>query len=494
MSSTAELELLAQVENWPADVKEKAIRAVRDRTSKKRKIWYCKRGRSCDGKAHDGVHYSHARGDQWPPSGNDWFQWLLMGGRGSGKTRSGSEYIRTMSRHVGRIALIAATATDARNTMIEGESGLVNIFESAGESLVYEPSKRRITFPSGCVGTIFSGEEPDRLRGPQHGLAWLDEPAHYPAIKEVYDQLLFGLRLGDYPRIVMTTTPLPTKWMKERLAEKNTRVSKVSTYANIDNLAKTFKETVLSKYEGTRLGQQELYGAILEDVEGALWQSDWIEHIPRPEHFTRIIVAIDPAGTANRRSDETGIVVVGLLDGIAYVLADYSGKYTPDGWAGKAIDALTIFDADAIVVEKNYGGDMVKNTIESLAKLRKEMIRVIVTTAQKSKALRAEPVVALYEQGRVKHAGLVASLEEEMLTWVPGEGDSPNRVDALVWGITELIKPGSVATYGTPLGQTVAQRPGMSPAGLLLPPGVQAAPGIATGLQLPPNFRFRRAA
>jgi phage terminase large subunit-like protein len=308
-----------------------------------------------------------------------------------------------------------------------------------------------------------------------------------PLIEDVWDQMLFGLRLGQRPHAVITTTPLPTKWMKARLAEPTTKRSRVSTYANLANLAPTFAQIVLGKYEGTRLGRQELHGEILTDVLGALWKDADIRHLDTAPDLARIIVAIDPAGTANRRSDETGIVAAGKAGGFAYVLEDHSDKYSPTGWAKRAIQVYTRLQADAIVVEKNYGGDMVKTTIESTAKDMGVLIpRILVTTAMRSKQLRAEPIVGLYEQTRVFHVGPLSDLEEEMVTWVPGEGDSPNRVDALVWALTELMGVTGVSSISSPARHT----PDI-PSGL----PAQIANRSASGLHLPPDFRrsFTRA-
>jgi phage terminase large subunit-like protein len=483
------IEVQQLTRNWTPEDKERALAEVKAKTGKQKQIWYCRRGRKCDGEPHEGALYQHARGDQWPPPGVDWFTWALVGGRGSGKTRSGSEYVRKMSSFVERIGMLAPTSGAARDTMIEGESGLIRVFERAGETVRYEPSKRRITFPNGGIGTLFSGEEPDRLRGPQHGLFWLDEPAHIPLIEDVWDQMLFGLRLGKQPRAVITTTPLPTKWMKARLAEETTRSSRVSTYANLANLAPTFAQTVLSRYEGTRLGRQELHGEILSDVLGALWKNQDIHHLDREPELSRIGVSIDPAGTNNRRSDETGIVAGGIAGGFAYILEDHSDKYSPTGWAKKAIQVYMRLKADFMCVEKNYGGDMVKSTIESTAKdMNVPTPRVLVTTAMRSKELRAEPIVGLYEQTRVFHIGELAKLEEEMVTWVPGKGHSPNRVDALVWLLTELVGVTGQSSISSPARHTTDL-----PAAAGLPP--QLANRSRGGLHLPPNFRrgFTRA-
>ena len=305
--------LLEQVELWPVEARAAAMDALQAIKNGERRAWYCNRGRKCDGKPHEGFSYPHARGDQWPPPGQDWFVWFLSSGRGAGKTRTGSEYARKMSERVSRMALIAPTGADVRDTMIEGESGLMFVAALAGMKLKYEPSKRRITFPSGCIATTFSAEEPARLRGPQFGFAWLDEPAHMPLIEDVWDNLMFGLRLGTRPHVVLTSTPLPTKWVKTMQKDPTTRVVRVSTFKNADNLAPAYLERVKAKYAGTRQGLQELEGRLLEDVAGALWNTNLLvrEEIDWTD-LDRIVVAIDPAGTANRRSDETGIIVAGI--------------------------------------------------------------------------------------------------------------------------------------------------------------------------------------
>lgn len=457
------VDLVEATKNWTPKAKAEAMNQLRARTSKERRVWYCATpGRLCDGRPHKDYDYPHARADQWPPGDLDWFVWLLIGGRGSGKTRSGAEFIRRMSKSTGRVALIAPTSADVRDTMIEGDSGLISVCEKAGEKVKWEPSKRRLTFANGCIAGTFTAEEPDRLRGPQHGLAWLDEPAHMPLIDDVWDMMLLGLRLGNAPKIAMTTTPRPTKWLKARIKEETTRTVRVSTYANIDNLAPTFRKTVLDRYEGTRLGRQELHGEVLEDVEGALWQPEIILYAGPDEMdwstMDRIVVSIDPAGTAGKRSDETGILVGGRRGTQAFVFEDRTGKYSPQGWSDAATGAYSKYSADAIVAEKNFGGDMVKTTIESSLKLRNETAKIIVATASRSKAIRAEPIVALYEQKRIYHGPGLEKLEDEMLTWVPGEGDSPNRVDALVWLMTELMKPNGEVSIATPTGTSLRQR------------------------------------
>jgi len=467
-------EILAMVQDWAPDDQERAAEALGAIERGERRAWYCTHGRKCDGKEHLGYPYPHARGDQWPPPGADWFMWFLSGGRGSGKTRTGAEYTRKMADKVSRMALIAPTGADVRDTMIEGISGLKFVAALAGQKIHYEPSKRRVTFPNGAIATTFSGEEPARLRGPQHGFAWLDEPAHMPLIEDVMSNLQFGLRLGERPHIVLTSTPIPTKWVKRTQKDPKTRTVRVSTHSNRDNLSPIFFDTVVSQYEGTRTGLQELEGRLLDDVAGALWNTQILtrESI-NPEDLDRIVVAIDPAGTANRRSDETGIVVAGILGKNAYVLHDASGKYSPMGWARKAHSLYDMYKADAIVAEVNFGADMVEEIISRNVPTGAIPPRIIKARATRGKAVRAEPVVALYEQTRVFHriGSNLADLEDEMLTWVPGHGDSPNRVDALVWAITDLLAP-------TPPGQVLSAR-GMSTRTSSIP-GLRGVPDLSS--------------
>ncbi|MFD1423416.1 DNA-packaging protein [Laceyella tengchongensis] len=377
-----------------------------------------------------------ARPNQLPPEGN-WRTWLLLAGRGFGKTRTGAEWIRWLveTGQAKRIALVAPTAGDARDVIVEGESGLLAI--SAPWCMpTYEPSKRRITWPNGAIATLYSADEPERLRGPQHDAAWCDELAawRYP---DAWDMLMFGLRLGKDPRVVVTTTPKPTPIIKSLVEAKTTVVTRGSTFDNAENLAPAFLEQIVSKYEGTRLGRQELYADILDDTPGALWNWRMIDELRVKEHpdLVRIVIAIDPAVTNDEDSDETGIVVAGLgADGHGYVLADLSRKDTPDGWARVAVDAYHRHKADRIVAETNNGGDMVEFTIRTVDR----GVAYKKLHASRGKLIRAEPVAALYEQGRVHHVGVFDDLEDQMCSWAPGE-DSPDRMDALVWALTELM-------------------------------------------------------
>jgi phage terminase large subunit-like protein len=468
-------EIMEEAADWVPVKRAQLFDIIQNELGGERRAWYCqidgKPGRHCNGEPHAGYEYPHARADQWPPLGTDWLVWFLSSGRGSGKTRTGAEYTRRMAQRLGpngRIALVAPTAPDVRDTMIEGISGLEYVCALAGERIEYEPTKRRVTFANGCIATAFTAEKPKRLRGPQHHFAWLDEPAHYEKVEEVWSNLLFGLRLGDRPHVLCSSTPIPSEWVKGVQADPDTRVVRVSTYANLANLASNYRKTV-AQFEGTRLGKQELEGEVLADVEGALWKNEMIRYeLGRLEelHFDRIVVSIDPAGTANKRSDETGIVVVARLGDTLYVLDDLSGKYSPEGWAAAAYRAYERWGADAFVAEKNFGGDMVKANIETYLAKQKVTARVIVATASRSKALRAEPVVMLYEQKRALHRknlqrtevkpNVFRSLETEMLEWVPATSTkSPNRVDALVHGASELFKlgDGGPAHYAAPKGK-----------------------------------------
>lgn len=458
----------AEFESWDPSTQVEVATRLEKMLEKPGQAWYCRRGRRCDGKPHEGYPYPHARGDQWPPLGVDWFTWMILSGRGAGKTRTGGEWCRKMSEKHPRIAGVGRRGTDIRSTMVEGESGLIRVCEIAGIDYTWEPSKREFTFQNGGKVYFYTAEEPDSLRGPQHHLAWLDEPAHMPLIDLVWDNLLLGLRLGDRPRVLITSTPTPIKWVKNLVKEDDTVVVRVSTYANIDNLAPTFRKNVIKKYEGTRLGRQELHGEIIEDVEGSLWNAELIvlahqlvledfDGVPYDTYlgvpFERVIVAVDPAGTSTKRSDETGIIVVARIGRNFFVLDDLTGKYTPDGWAKKVVYAYQKWGADRVVAEKNYGGDMVRSNMKN----QDENLPITLVTSRRGKAIRAEPIVGLYEQGRVHHVGGLPLLETEQTEWVPGVGDSPNRIDALVHGITNLMKAGGKGEVASAVGNRITQ-------------------------------------
>lgn len=438
--------------HWKPEAQQRALELLKEREQTTWRPFYCKNPK-CDGHPHGDWTWEHARADQRPPRWlDDWLVWALAGGRGSGKTRTGSEVTHKVTKIVPRIILIAPTGPDLRETMVEGVSGILACSPPDARPL-WEPSKKKLTWPNGCIAQGFSAEEPDRLRGPQSGFIWADEPAHYPDTQAVWDNALFGLRLpsknGAGAKICVTTTPKPIPWMKKLLADPLTIAHRVSTYENLMNLDPTFRRTVLERYEGTRLGRQELYGEVLEDVEGALWNWEMFQWIEEAPPLQRIVVAVDPAGTKNKKSDETGIIVVGIgFDKNLYVLSDGTDRYSPHEWGSKSNTLYEDFSADAIVPEKNYGQDMVRYVLENSGFTG---ARIIPVESRRGKEIRAEPVVALYEKKRVFHVGKrgdLAQLEDELTTWVPGESASPNRLDALVHGITELAKhvmPASVS-------------------------------------------------
>jgi phage terminase large subunit-like protein len=383
----------------------------------------------------------HARPNQKPPPG-EWVYWLILAGRGFGKTRTGAELVRSWVKDFRYVNMIGATADDARDIMVEGESGILAVCPP-GEKPVYKKSDRQLEWPNGAKSLIFTADEPDRLRGKQHEKLWADELCSWRYLSDSWTQALLGLRLGARPQAVITTTPRPIKQLKDLLKDPATVVTRGSTFDNRDNLAPAFFSQITTRYQGTRLGRQELYAEVLEDVEGALWRYSMIEphRVREAPAMTRVIVAIDPAVSANKNSDETGIVAAGRgADGQSYVLADVSGIYSPLEWAHKAMRQYEALKADAIVAEVNNGGDLVE------ANLRASGFngRVLKVHASRGKATRAEPVVGLYEQGQVHHVGDLAGLEAQMTTWSPKEDDSPDRVDALVWALVELMT-GSVS-------------------------------------------------
>lgn len=433
---------LSRYKSWTPSAQDAVAAALRDIESGRWKPFYCKRV-GCDGSPHDEWGWTHARAAQHPPKGN-WMTWAALGGRGSGKTRTGCEWVHRRTKVSGRIALVSPTGPDARDVLVEGESGILATARP-GKTPTWEPSKRKLTWPNGAVASIYSGEEPDRLRGPQHHDALVDEGAHIPLMADVWDNLLLGLRLGPHPRICATTTPKPTKWMKELLADPGTVAVRMTTYDNLDNLAPTFRAAVLARYEGTRKGRQELLGEIVEDVDGALWNSEMIDpyRVAVAPDLDRVVVGVDPAGGRRARNDETGIVVAGIADGHMYVLADGSGRYSPNGWASKVVSLYEAYLADAVVPERNYGGDMVAEVLRN-AQIDLPIREV---TSRRGKVIRAEPIAALYERGQVHHVGVHHDLETQLCGWTPGD-ESPDRLDALVHALTALAKnlaPSSIA-------------------------------------------------
>jgi phage terminase large subunit-like protein len=392
------------------------------------------------------------RPEQQMPEGDHWQTWLILAGRGFGKTRVGAEAVRSwvcgsspLARgKCERIALVAETAADARDVMVEGDSGILRCHPKDYRPF-YEPTKRRLTWPNGAIATLYNGVEPDQLRGPQHDSAWCDELAKFRYANEAWDQLQFGLRLGINPRQVVTTTPKPIKVLRDIMKDPGTAITRGATYDNRANLAPTFLNKIITRYEGTRLGRQELNAEMLDDLPGALWDRDNdIDkyRMMKAPALRRIVVGVDPSGTGGEDEDggnAIGIIAAGLgFDGRGYVLEDKTCQKGPAGWAREAVNLYKKHQADRLVAEVNYGGAMVEATIRTVD----PTISYKSVTATRGKVVRAEPVAALYEQGKVSHIGLLSDLEDEMVQFTPNGyegGDSPNRADALVWTLTELM-------------------------------------------------------
>jgi phage terminase large subunit-like protein len=377
-----------------------------------------------------------ARPSQLAPA-DQWLTWLILAGRGWGKTRTGAEWVRDQVEQRGkrRIALVGSTSADVRDVMIEGPSGILAVCPPWNRPK-YEPSKRRITWPNGAMAIGYSADEPNRLRGPQHDAAWCDELAAW-RYEDAWDQLNFGLRIGDHPQKVVTTTPRPTKLVRELAKEKGTHLTGGSTYDNRANLSPVFFDRIVSAYEGTRLGRQELHAEVLLDNPEALWALAKIEEtrVREAPPLRRIVVSVDPSTSSNKSSSEAGIVVAGLgYNGHGYVLDDLSDRLKPQEWAQIAVNGYHKHEADRIVAEVNNGGEMVELTIRTVDK----SVAYKAVHATRGKYTRAEPVAALYEQGKVHHVGGFAKLEDQMTNWTPGE-DSPDRLDAMVWALSELM-------------------------------------------------------
>lgn len=362
----------------------------------------------------------------------DFFSWVILAGRGFGKTRTGAETVRQWIRNNAIVNLIGATADDARDIMIEGESGILAVCPD-DERPEYVASKRRLEWKNGAVSLIFTADEPDRLRGKQAMKIWMDELAawRYP---EAYDQAMMGLRLGEKPQAIITTTPKPTKIILDLLKDPRNIITTGSTYENRANLSEGFFEYVIKKYEGTRLGRQELNAEILTDVPGALWKREQIDasRVLKSPELDYIVVGVDPSASSN--GDEAGIITAGRKGDDYYTLADDSLQGSPDAWARAVVTAYHKHRANLIVAEKNNGGEMVEAVIKQVD----NTVPVKLVHASRGKATRAEPVAAIAEQGRDHHVGTFPALEDELCLWMPGDA-SPNRLDAKVWAITELL-------------------------------------------------------
>lgn len=390
---------------------------------------------------------------QVPPDG-DWKTWVILGGRGAGKTRAGSEWVRAQvegSRprdpgRASRVALVGETVDQVREVMIFGDSGILACSPNDRRP-IWEAGRKRLVWPNGAVAQVASAHDPDSLRGPQFDAAWVDELAKWPKAQDAWDMLQFTLRLGDEPRQVVTTTPKNVEVLKSILKSPSTVVTRAPTEANRAYLAASFLEEVRIRYAGTRTGRQELDGELLEDIAGALWTTELIEATrrPLPEKFSRVVVAVDPAVSSNKSSDACGIIVVGAVtDGPpqhwrAWVLEDATLQGgQPLVWAEAAIAAFRRHNADRVIAEVNQGGDLVGTVLRQFDQL----IPYKSVRAKHGKVVRAEPVAALYEQGRVHHSRAFGPLEDQMcqmtVTGFKGKG-SPDRVDALVWALSELI-------------------------------------------------------
>ncbi len=392
--------------------------------------------------------HPHQRPPELAPNGEPWLTWLMIGGRGAGKTRAGAEWIRAQAlglppfatEAVERIALVGETEHDVREVMIEGVSGLLAVHPHRDRPL-WSPSRKRLEWSNGAVAYAFSAEDPESLRGPQFGCAWSDEMAKWRYAEATFDMLQFGLRLGSQPRQLITTTPRPTALLKRLMCDPTSAVTRAPTRVNALNLAPTFLKNVMARYEGTRLGRQELDGEIIEDRPDALWSRALLEscRVIEAPPLQRIVVAVDPPASSSKRADACGIVAAGLGEGgTLYVLADETVKAaTPSTWAAKAIALWRRLEADALVAEVNQGGEMVRAVMHEID----STVPVNAVRATRGKWLRAEPVATLYAQNRVKHAGTFPALEDEMCDFASSglsSGHSPDRVDALVWAITAL--------------------------------------------------------
>ena len=403
-----------------------------------------------------------ARKKQLPPEG-EWSTWNLRAGRGFGKTRTGAEWVRWKIENDGcmRGALVAPTAADARDVMVEGPSGILAVCPPWNRP-TYEPSKRRVTWPSGAQCAVYSAEEPDRLRGPQHDFVWCDELAAWAQLEETWDMIQFGLRQGDNPQALITSTPRGLQFLRTLEADPTTVTTTGSTYENAQNLAPRFIERVRAKYEGTRLGLQEISAIILDDNPGALWKRKQIDakrltlaqYAALGVQIRKTVVALDPSTTANRNSDMAGIVAVscgmcscgGAPDLHGFVLEDATDIYSPEQTCSTVAEVYRRRSANQVIGETNQGGDWILALLRTHPEAKTLSFKGV--HAKDGKRLRAEPVSSLYEQGKVHHVGMFAKLEDRMCSWNPKETDeSPDDIDALVHGLTDLLVTPPPPTY-----------------------------------------------
>jgi len=400
-----------------------------------------------------------ARSDQRPPEG-DWIFWLILAGRGAGKTRAGAEAVREWSRGFALVNLMGPTHDDVRDVMVEGESGLLSVCPP-DERPSFSRSAQRLDWPNGAVSLLFSAEEPDRLRGKQHMKLWIDELAAW-RLPDAFDQAVFGLRLGEKPQAVITTTPRPIKIIKQLVDDKDTIVTRASTFDNANFLADGFIKRIAARFEGRSIGRQELFAEIIDEAPGALWTRELLEKQRLPAsaeyEYSVIVIGVDPPAKSGSRADECGIVVVGKrLNGHIHVLADLTSQgETPGQWGARVGAAYRRFKANRVVAEINNGGEMVVEVLRQA----EPNLPVRKVTATRGKFVRAEPVAAAYERGFVHHLGVFNALEDQLCTLTPDfdsrvAGYSPDRADALVWAVSDLIDPETAqtlleyyATYG----------------------------------------------
>lgn len=406
-----------------------------------------------------------ARPDQVPPD-TAWSVWLILTGRGWGKNRTASEWVHdeVNAGRARRVALVARTVPDVRDTVVEGESGILATAKP-WNPVTWEPSKRRLTWASGAIATTYSADKPDQLRGPQHDLALADELASWRYL-DAWDQLMFGLRLGPNPRVCAITTPRPIKLIRDLIKDPSTSVVRGRTYDNLDNLAPLFKQTILTRYEGTRKGRQELDGELLDDAPGALWKRDNVDRyrVADAPGLVTIVIGVDPSGSddSNKDADECGIVAAGVDSrGHVYVLDDATVQASPAGWGRAVVTVYSATGANRVVAEANYGGEMVRTVLRSVRDSADRPVGaslpVRLVHASRGKRVRAEPVSSLYEQGRVHHVGSLPELEDELCTWEPDAGHrSPNRLDALVWAVSELAVKTMPASVSAQTAQAMA--------------------------------------